>query len=529
MSAEYDLLYQAYEGSRARVAALELFVSYIATHPDMGDSLPAAERETDLQLQARALMGVPSVSVGETLQGAAGGTCPVGGSSPLGSTGRDATIAGCPTRDEGPSESKSVVTGGERPALFPCPTCGVVSMTADAFEAFMSIEQRTADRCGKCQKKLVGDPLYPDTACQCPAEAEPRRANVEFPCAACGAEPWKSCVENGEEMGMIVHGARARARLGAEHRPEPPAKSRSVLRREASGVSGSIDDCIARVRELCASAARHSDATLAEAHQRLNEPLRYSMSEAERKEFEERCSNDAAPRPWCDDPNTPISGCKHLITSWCGCCHREQLEAEVKLARKLPDWWDVPPTFGLVVSTTSITSDPDMREALRRQLQSAWTLGFRCGSDPRSNEAADAGTFTTPKGHRMTQGECLCIITMGCSIHDGARTDKALVFPSGTFTYEAIADEFLSENCPVEKQDVVALIRHVRSAQCAETAVPNLEALRLVAKVANEAAEEALFDDLDTEWQITRSTLDRLLRTLYDAGIRKEFAGQVKP
>lgn len=63
------------------------------------------------------------------MYGAAGETCPVGGATPPGSTGRDATSAGCPTRDEGPSESKSGVTVGEttstnRQVAGSTPACG---------------------------------------------------------------------------------------------------------------------------------------------------------------------------------------------------------------------------------------------------------------------------------------------------------------------------------------------------------------------------------------------------------------------
>lgn len=54
----------------------------------------------------------------------------------------------------------------------------------------------------------------------------------------------------------------------------------------------------------------------------------------------------------------------------------------------------------------------------------------------------------------------------------------------------------------------------------AEPALLIHEPLRKVAEIANEAAEEALFDDLNSEYQVSRETLDRLLSALYEAGIR---------
>lgn len=93
--------------------------------------------------------------------------------------------------------------------------------------------------------------------------------------------------------------------------------------------------------------------------------------------------------------------------------------------------------------------------------------------------------------------------------------------------------EYASDQFQVE----IIQLQNALKREYPETPTPDaLAVLRKVAELANEAAEEALFDDLDSEWQITRSTLDRLLEALYATGIRKKMSahtttpqGEVKP
>jgi hypothetical protein len=129
--AEYDELYASRINELQELVALRAVAEaarmYLGLHP-----LPLVRSVTEKDAEhtlREALAALDCAGIGkatETGPPAEMATEAVRGSYPHGSTGRDVPSAGCPTRDEGPSESKSDglnaeaigVTGGERPASF---------------------------------------------------------------------------------------------------------------------------------------------------------------------------------------------------------------------------------------------------------------------------------------------------------------------------------------------------------------------------------------------------------------------------
>lgn len=152
---------------RARVAELEAAISGALGPLFVHDAVAA-------RILSDALHGPSASARTDSQHGAAGETCPVGGATPPGSTGRDATSAGCPTRDEGPSESKSGVTVGETtstthqvagstPAPGPMGR-GDGTVSADAASAFpRSSEALTPEDCTELLEagKRLQDALAP--------------------------------------------------------------------------------------------------------------------------------------------------------------------------------------------------------------------------------------------------------------------------------------------------------------------------------------------------------------------------------